>query len=100
MSGKSGTGGLSVCSAVRRRAKRLFECNSSECNKGAECKSFCTFHLPLDLWRSRLGGRGGMEIRRRRSTQEMTEEEKEGARKRLVGCKRSWLGASSQERMH
>ena len=96
----SGTGGLSVCSAVRRRAKRLFECNSSECNKGAECKSFCTFHLPLDLWRSILGGRGGMEIRRRRSTQEMTEEEKEGARKRLVGCKRSWFGASLQERMH
>ena len=97
----SGTGGLSVCSAVRCRAKRLFECNSSECNKGAECKSFCTFHLPLDLWRSRLGGRGGMEIRRRRSTQEMTEEEKEeGARKRLVGCKSSWLGASLQERMH
>ena len=90
----SGTGGLSVCSAVRRRAKRLFECNSSECNKGAECKSFCTFHLPLDLWRSRLGGRGGMEIRRRRSTQEMTEEEKEGGEKKvgwvqekLVRCK-------------
>ena len=48
-----------------------------------------------------MGGRGGMEIRRRRSTQDMTEEEKEeGARKRLVGCKRSWLGATLQERMH
>ena len=23
-----------------------------------------------------------------------------GGEKRLVGCKRSWLGASSQERMH